>query len=69
MKLFGTGGYQHLREEGVHLCCAGWIGDGLPIQDVIQRVQRFARYSHEKDAEWIIREMQAQNNNALSQIT
>ena len=53
----------------MRLYCAGWIGDGLPIQDVIQRVQRFVLYSHEKDAERIIREMQAQNNNALSQIT
>jgi len=69
MKLFGTGGYEHLREEGVRLYCAGWIGDGLPIQGVIQRVQRFARYPHEKDAERIIREMQAQNTNSPSQIT
>lgn len=53
-----AGGYERLREDGIRQYYSGLIKDGLSSQDVIQRVQRFARYAEEKDAIRIISKMQ-----------
>ena len=58
--LWVAGGYERLREDGIRQYYSGLIKDGLSSQDVIQRVQRFARYSEEKDAIRIISKMQKQ---------
>jgi hypothetical protein len=58
MKLLTTRGYNYLREEVICQYCTGLIKNGLPIQDVIQLVQRFARYSNKKYAEQIINKIQ-----------
>jgi hypothetical protein len=66
--LLSVGGYERLREDGIRRYYAQLIKEGLPMQDVIRRVQRFARYLNEEDAKRIISKMQKQNINALPQI-
>ena len=58
MKLLTARGYNHLREEVICQYCTGLIKNGLPKEDVIQLVQRFARYSNKKYAEQIINKIQ-----------
>ena len=44
--------------KGISQYCAELMKEGMPIQDVIQLVQRFARYSNKKYAERIINKIQ-----------
>lgn len=60
MHMLGAGGYERLREDAIRRYCAELIKDGVPIQEVVQSVQRFARYSDEKDANRIISKIQTQ---------
>jgi len=56
--LLAGAGYERLREEGICQYYSGLIKDGVSAQDIIQRVQRFARYSQDEDVKRVISKIQ-----------